>query len=135
MLRQFQLEAKFRRQKKPRVSVVCMSAIKLDRFLANQPNSSSQQVENQRLSPVIARSLSCQSQSQPALQADQVRHQVGPMFRRDSTGCVLVESSARRFVIRLKTENQADPSEAFPYGVSRPPFFLYLFDSSLLQHR
>ena len=48
----------------------------------------------------------CQSQSQPALQAGQVRHQVGPMFRRDSTGCVLVESSARRFVIRLKTENQ-----------------------------
>ena len=48
----------------------------------------------------------CQSQSQPALQAGQVRHQVGPMFRRDSTGCDSVESSARRFAIRLKTENQ-----------------------------
>ena len=39
---------------------------------------------------------SCQSQSQPALQAGQVRHQVGPMFRRDSSGLASVESFARR---------------------------------------
>ena len=38
----------------------------------------------------------CQSQSQPALQAGQVRHQVGPMFRRDSSGHASVESSPRR---------------------------------------
>ena len=62
VLRQFQLEAKFRSQKNPRVSVVCMSAIKLDRFLAHRaqmviqkPNSSWQQVKNQRLSPDIDR--------------------------------------------------------------------------------
>ena len=61
MLRQFQLEAKFRSQKNPRVSVVCMSAIKLTRFLTHQaqmviqkPNSSWQQVKNQRLSPDIS---------------------------------------------------------------------------------
>ena len=49
---------------------------------------------------------SCQSQRLPALQAGKARHQVGPMFRRDSSGLASVESFARRFVIRLKTENQ-----------------------------
>ena len=44
--------------------------------------------------------------SQLVLQAGQVRHQVGPRFRRDSSGLVSVDPSARRFVIRMKTENQ-----------------------------
>ena len=49
---------------------------------------------------------SCQWQRLPALKAGLARHQVGPVFRRDLSGHVSVESSARRFVIRLKTENQ-----------------------------
>ena len=44
--------------------------------------------------------------SQLVLQTGQARHQVGPRFRRDSSGPVSVDPSARRFVIRLKTENQ-----------------------------
>lgn len=39
---------------------------------------------------------SCQSQRLPALQAGQAHHQVGLMFRRDSTGHVSVESFSRR---------------------------------------
>ena len=72
---------------------------------------------------------SCQWLSQLTLQTGQAPLQVGPMFRRDWSGCVLVESPARRGDVldavqqRIRTTENNDSSFGwFDLGFCRGSF-------------